>query len=567
MKNCSILHELLSLCYSRSFSVSGIASASLSVNGFYDGVSVDDNGYFNFQLPFCPGEVVIKALADRYVPTVKVLDVQPETQGTVENVQVVLSHLALPIPVIVGEENILETSGAVRIIIQEGTTFLDKNGNEVRDNVNAIMSFIDPSNPNFNDSPGRFITDRGEELISLGLFQLQFRDTAGDSLTPNGGIRIVLVGSFEPGYKLWLLNTNGKWTEKISSAVIGDDQGIGSLVPRKKRQAGNTDLGSFGIDDLGHWITIGMIANAGMCYIKTRVFDDISFINEVVDNGVDQYKPKLLLKIGISAPFQGLKLDRPPTFSPGQTCFEVRCGANIQGIVSVMTQETLGSGQSIPVPAIPIQLTHSALPSSLNTALGALRYQVDTLQTAARLDFKSSPTGPFYQDETTCQNSAISDNALWFTPRAPVFTRTDIGSDVCYARIRIFHRAYYSVLPDQVIATSVWRNAPRNYADFIAQNNEIQPTFPRGIYVTCIRYRCSQPSDLTTVYIEAIATIVGFTCYGSELIPPAQAPSAPETGYYIGVDEATVKQECLSESNPWNTVEETRSLVSCFSQV
>ena len=102
----------------------GIASASLSVNSYYDGVPVDDNGYFNFQLPFCPGEIVIKAWAEGYVSTVKVLDVPPVTQGAIENIEIVLFKLAEPVPVVVGEENILETSGAVRIIIQEGTTFL-----------------------------------------------------------------------------------------------------------------------------------------------------------------------------------------------------------------------------------------------------------------------------------------------------------------------------------------------------------------------------------------------------------------------------------------------------------
>ena len=421
------------------------------------------------------------------------------------------------------------------------------------------MNFIDPSDQNFAYSPGRFITDGGEELISLGLFQLQFKDDGENSLTPTGDIRISLVGSFEPEYKLWLLNTNGKWTEKISAPVIAGSQKFRSLAPRNKRQAGITILGRLGPDDIGDWINIDAVPNASKCYIKTRVFDDISFASEVVDNGVDQYEPIFILKIGIGKPFQGLNLKRSPTFSPGQTCYEVRCGTNIQGFVSVMSLEILGSEQSIPVPAIPIQAEHSALPSLLSTELVTLNYEVNTGETEAKLEFESSPTGPLYEDETTCQNSTLSDNALWFARRAPVFTNTDVGSDVCYARVRISNRGYISVLPDQVIATSIWGNGPYNYADFITQNSEFQLIIPPSTYVTCIRYRCSQPSDMTIVYIDAIATIVNVTCYGSEITPPTEAPaiagiiSVPDTGYYIGVDDGTVKQECLLESNAMKT--------------
>ena len=479
-----------------------------------------------------------------------VLDITSDILEIVENVKVVLFKLALPVPVAVGEENILETSGAVRIIISDDTSFLDENGNEIGDNVSAILYFKDPSDPYFDECTGRFVTDTGDELQSFGVLNLRFKNDAGDDLTFNGHIRIALVGSEEPGYKLWLLNDKGQWVEKIAS--------------RKKRQSGNTTVGSFGTGDIGEWINCDRIPSASMCYIKTRVFAkvlDISFTSEVVDNGVDQYKPKFLLKIGNSAPFQGLNLYRSPTFSPGQTCFEVRCGTTpkTQGIVSVLTQETIGNGQCVPFPAIPIQLGHSALPSSIHTELGSLNYVVNTDETEAKLDFDSSPTGPLYQDKMTCENSTFYNNSLWFARRAPAFTNTDFGSDVCYASVVIYQRGNTgpNELLDQLLATSVWGNGPYYYADFIAQNSEFVNTTQRDF--ACVRYRCSEPSDMTTVYLDTFVTNENVTCFTREFTPPVLDLASPDPGYYVGADEGTVKGNCLADSDP----EKTAGNVSC----
>ena len=530
----------------------GITAASLSVDGYYRGVPVDERGYFSFHLPYCPGEVVIRARAKGYVYTLKVVDIPYDTLGNLSNVQIVLFRLADPIAVKVGAENILETSGAARIIIPAGTTFLDGKGNEVRDNVNAILNFIDPSEDNFDDSPGRFVTDRGEELLSFGVFNLRFANDVGDPLTPQGDIRIALA-SDEPGYILWLLNNEGQWVKKISRPVFSADQAIGGLSSRNKRQAGSNDLGGFGTADIGQWINIDKVPeDAKLCYVKTRVFDDISFTSEVVNNGVDQYTPKFLLKIGNAAPFQGLNLYKPPTFSPGLTCYEVRCGKppTIQGFVSVMTQETIGNGQSVPFPAIPVQLGHAALPSSLDTKLGNLNYEVNPAETQAKLDFILSPDGPLYEDKTVCEDSALSDNALWFARRKPVFTDTDFGRDVCYARITIYHKQGYNSLDellDQLQATSVWGNDPYYYADFIAHNSEFVKTPQRDF--ACMRYRCSEPSDLTNVYLDTFSTNENVTCYASNFTPPVYDPATPVNGYYGGIDDGTVREECLAEKN------------------
>ena len=251
-----------------SFSVSGIGSASLSVDGYYRGVPVDERGYFSFIIPFCPRQIVIRSSAEGYVSTLKVLDIPADALEIVENVQVVLFKLADPITVVVGEENILETSGEARIVIPAGTTFLDGNGNEVGGNVNAILNFIDPSNDNFDDSPGRFITDRQEELMSFGVLNLQFQDNAGNSLTPDGDIRIALVDTEVQGYKLWLLDNNGQWKKKKSGRVIKHRQAIRRLASRSRRQASLTDLGSFGSGDIGRWINIDKVPNgAKKCYV------------------------------------------------------------------------------------------------------------------------------------------------------------------------------------------------------------------------------------------------------------------------------------------------------------
>ena len=540
----------------------GITAASLSVDGYYRGVPVDERGYFSFHLPYCPGEIVIRARANGYVSTLRVVDIPYDTLGTVDNVQVVLFKLADPVSVVVGEENIVETSGAARIIIPAGTTFLDGKGNEARDNVNAILNFIDPSKDNFDDSPGRFVTDRGEDLMSFGVMNLRFANDVGDSLTPRGDIRIALA-SDEPGYILWILNSKGKWVAKISRPVFSADQAVGGLSSRNKRQTGITDLGGFGNEDIGQWINIDKVPDdVKKCYVKTRVFDDISFTSEVVDNGVDQYQPKFVLKIGNAPPFQGLILYRPPTYSPGETCYEVRCGTRltIQGFVSVMIQETLGNGQSIPLPAIPVQLGHAALPSSLDTKLGTLNYQVNPAETEAKLNFVSSPDGPLYEDMTICERSALTDYALWFARRKPVFTDADFGRDVCYARLIIFHRGSGGtyVLLDQLLATSVWGNGPYYFGDYIAHNSEFVNT-PQSDFA-CMRYRCSETADLTSVYLDTFSTYQNVTCYASNFTPPVYDPASPVSGYYGGIDDGTVRGDCMMESDPMKTA----GYVKCY---
>ena len=552
MEKCSLLVILLAF---HSFSVSGTGNASLSV----DGVLVDERGYFSFFLPFCPSQVVIRVWAEGYVSTLKVLDIPADTLWIVENVQVVLFRLADPVPVATGEENILQTSGAARIIIPAGTTFRDGNGNEVGGNVNSILSFIDPSNDNFDDSPGRFVTDGGEELMSFGVLNLRFQDDAGDSLTPEGDIRIALADTEVTGYKLWLLNNDGQWTEKRSRPVIEPNQAIGRPTSRGKRQASISDLGSFGTEDIGQWINTDKVpSDARRCYIKTRVFDDISFASEVVNNGVDQYQPKFLLKIGNGAPFQGLNLYRPPTYSPGQTCYEVRCGEppKIQGIVLVWTQETIGNGQSIPFPAIPIQLGNPVLPGSIAAELGNRNYQVNAAETEAKMDFELSPTGPLYEDNTICESSALSDNSLWFARRKPVFNNTDFGSVVCYAKIIIYQRNGADELLDQLQATSMWGNDPYYYAKTVVHNSEF--VYSAQSDFACVRYRCSNPSDLTNVYLDTVVTNSDVTCYASEFTPPVLGPA---NGYYTGVDEGAVKEECLADSD-----REVAGQVSCYIQ-
>ena len=523
----------------------------MSVNDYHDEVRVDENGYFYFDIPFCPGEVVLRIRADGYLSTLKILDVPTDTLGILDNIQVVLFELAEPVPVVVGEENILETSGAAMITILEGTTFLDKNGNEIRENVNAILNFIDPSDNDFRNSPGRFRTVDGEELVSLGVINLQFESDVGDRLTPNGDIRISLDGLDDPEYTLWVLNSDGYWVEKISDPVVGGSQAFAGLASRKKRQTGNTYIGRFGIGDIGQWINIDKVSSASVCFIKTRIFDDLSFTSEVVDNGVDNYKPEILLKIGTGAPFQGLNLYRPPTFSPGQTCFEVRCGVtNSLGIVSVLTQETIGNGQSVLFPAVPIQLGHPQLPGSLNTELGILNYQMNTHKTEARLDFVSSPSGPLYENMTTCENSVLSDNSLWFARRAPMFTDTDFGIDVCYIRFEVEASTSTNEIFDQLLAFSAWGTGPYYYTYFTAHRSDFFMMTPK-FYYACLRYRCSQPSDPTNISLDHFVTNQNLTCYTSGTLPaPILDAASPINGFYFGVDEIAVRGECLVETNP-----------------
>ena len=488
----------------------------------------------------------------------KVLNIPEGTQGMIENVQIVMFTLAPPVQVIPNEETVLSTTGAARVIIPAGTTFFDYNGNEATGNVQAILNFIDPSLDNFDDAPGVFLTDAGEQLMSFGVLNLRFQDDDGNSVLPDENIRVDLHDTAVTGYKLWTLNNDGQWKEKSN----------GLTSRRKRRQAGGDDLGSFGIEDIGNWINIDKIPSAEACFVKTRVFQDLSFTSEVPNGGVDTYQPKFLLKVGNSAPYQGLNLYRPATTSPGLVCHEVRCGDDpkIQGFVSVWTQETIGNGQSIPLPAIPVQLGNPNSPSTLDTELSNLNYQVNAGLTEAGLDFFSSPSGPLYTDKTTCEGSSLNDNALWFARRKPEFTSTDFGEGICYLRVTIYQRGPDNIeYLDQIQATSVWGTGPFYFADSLAQNSDfvyIPPDY------ACLRYRCSKSDDLTTVYLQPFGTSEDVVCYPSsdgspysgQFTAPDLSTGTPAHGYYTGLDENEVKNSCLGETD----MERTATTVYCY---
>ena len=534
----------------------------MSVDGYHRGLTADENGFFSFEIPHCPRKIIIRASQEGYVSTLKVLDIPTDNLGVIENVHIVLFRLAPPVPLTPNEENILQTSGAARVVIPAGTTFEDENGNEVGGNVNAILNFIDPSNDNFDDAPGIFVTNEGQQLMSFGVLNLRFHDDAGNNVLPQGNIRIAIVDTEETGYKLWTLNNEGVWQEKRSTGIT--NVGPGSLgaspLRRSKRQASGDDLGGFGTDDIGTWINIDKVPNADRCYVKARVFEDVSFTTEVPNGGLDTYQPKFLLKVGNSAPYQGLNLYRPPTNTPAQTCFEVRCGDDpkVQGYVKVFTQETMGNGQSIAIPAIPVQLGNPALPATLNTNLVNLNYQVNTDETEARLDFLSSTSGTLYNDETVCEQSALTGNALWFARRKPVFTNTDFGDDFCYVRIQLYQRGPNATeYLDQIQGTSVWGPGPYSYADSIVQNDEFVYIPPREF--ACLRYRCSEANDLTTVLLQTFAINETVMCYAPQFTAP-DLNGNTAYGFYQGLHEKVVRKECLAETDPEKIV----GYISCY---
>ena len=555
------------------FSVSGIDGAILSIDGCSLGVRTDKFGYFSFEVPFCSRKIVIKVSKDGYVSTMKVLDIPDDTLRLIENVQIVLFRLAEPQPLSPDKENILRTTGAVRVRIPAGTTFEDKTGNGPVGTVSAILNFFDPGKDNFMDAPGRFVTDRGEELLTAGVANLRFQDEAGNNMLPNGDIRIVLADIDPTRYILWTLNEDGVWQKKKSKINVKPAalERQTSSFRRSRRQSDGEDIGGFDRNDIGTWINCDRIPETELCFVKTRVFEDVSFTTEVQDGGVDTYKSRFLLVFGNAAPYQGMNFYKPQTNSPGKTCYEVRCGEDprVQGLVSVITQETLGNGQSIPFPAIPVQLGNTNLPPVLNTELGNLNYQVDPDEKEAVLDFISSPTGPLYTDLTTCEQSDSSENALWFARRQPTFTETDFGNDVCYARITIHHKTQAPAgYVDQIKGTSGWGGtSPYKYADSIVQRQDFV-FIPTNDYV-CLRYRCSEDNDLTTVYIQTLLRNRKAICYGrsSQLDTYTGQFTAPVLdgtniayGYYKGADERLVKDECLSERDPEKSV----IYISCY---
>ena len=466
---------------------------------------------------------------------VKVLLVTDNIIDTLRDVYFVMTKIGNGLNFHPSQGILLRTLSNAIIRVAPGTQFEDENGNNVVGHVRAMLKFMD-RNRDVGTSPGEFITEGyGQNLQAFSVFNVVFRDSGfrdvyPAELTP---ITVEIVNLRIEELTLWQLNDNGRWEQ------FSQDDGY---------QIGNAQIvGYLHAKHMGQWIALGQIDDQGLCYVKLRLFEDLTFTSEVRDKQADLYSPDIAMKIvNASHPRSSKALLLRPlegTRSPGQDCHAVRCtdAKSVSGGISVLVTETRGNMISMPVPAIPIALDHQNLPTNLRTKLTALGYEVDWRKSRASLRFEASSYGPFYADKEACKLSTISENSLWFARRTPSFSENAFGDKVCFAKIRFYLNGYGHYNYDSLIGTSVWETNPSKFATSVTH----------GTSVACLRYRCSENDDPTKVYLKVEFNELehGITCNEQQMSFTPSIGVANTGGYFVGSDESEVRDRCLEDKN------------------
>ena len=471
--------------------------------------TTDTLGYFTFKLKIQnpekpPKRLVIKASKNGYFPTVKILAVTDNIIDTISGVDIVIFHLPSVTEFDPSDGAKLRTGNNAIIKVPPGTNFVDNNDNPVLGRVKALLKFID-RNPiirladEIETSPGEFISE-GEKLLSFSVFNLIFQDLDANPIKPKDDIVVQIVNTYIPSLTLWKLNDNGRWKQLAGGGGISNQtniQIVGYLRPKH----------------IGKWFNLGKLDKQTLCYVKLRVFDDVSFTKEVLDGQADLYTPQFLHRIQNGSHFRSsmvLWLDPVRgTRSPGKDCHTVRCTdiENISGGISVFATETLGNMISMAVPAIPIPLDHPALPASLKVELTALNYTIDWDMATALLKFENDNNGPFYTDKQSCKSAGVG-NSLWFARRVPQFSDNAFGDKVCFARVRIYFEGFKYVFIDSMTGTSVWGLNPSKFATDVVYGvplngmRAVSTSIPTHFRLfACLRYRCSDIDDLKAHFI------------------------------------------------------------------
>ena len=534
-------------------SVTGVEGVVLTIQNYKKKTFMSaELGFFSFTLnlkkfkPKFPKRVTITARKDGYIFSIKHVDIADESTDEVRNIEIVLFVRPEPVTFNTSDGVQLYTPNAVSIRVPANTEFEDEDGNAVTGQVNAFIFFIDPASGAFEDSPGEFITDDGQQLTSLGLFIPSFEAMDGSPLKPRGNVD---VENADPGVKdmrLYKMTAKGQWKELSGGGA------------RRKRQADNNRvIGSFGPGEVDGWLNCDRPSVQKRCYVKMRVFEDNTFSTEVTDGQDLTVTPKVLLKVYEGSSVLGLNLNPAGTDSPGQHCYAVRCTtlptAPIKGEIMLYERRTDIDSFSLtqPVPA-----NNPNLPPDLP----ALEYEVDTNAKRARLRFDASAAGPLFEDENVCQ-LAPKEKSLWFALGPAQSPGGNFGDDVCVMRVRVMikrdqNNESQSNPLASLTALSNWGISDEAIDYDIVDANEMVPIPSEYAFAACARYECSKTDTPTTVAFLPTPVADTGSCHSGQTLEPPVIDSDGD-GYYYGTDEDIVKATCKASgpSNPYvNTV-------------
>lgn len=474
-------------------------------------------------------------LARGYIDTVKEIDIPSGFRGRLDGIEIDLVMRSTPVIINSSVGAILSLSstpsdplaGNAKIEILP-RSFKTQSGRVYLGKVKASVTYIDTANRNtVNSLPGRFLTNgQGYMLVSDGVVFFDFRDSNNNPLTV-GPIRFTV----RRGMMIWNLNSNARWDPVPK-------------LGRLRRQAPLTDTFLAQVNT-ANWINIDKIPNAPKCYFKTRIFYQSNGA-EIKTSATATFRPDIL---AFTSQNQRLAMYANPTNAPNHTCFEVRCPNLtadptdvLRGFVNMTSYESvLVGGYSLSVVTVLAPRVLSGYDVAIQSSLAAINYAVLPNNMDIYVNFIANVNGPFYINKPTCEASAETEPAFHFIkPALPSYEPFPNDTKLCTARIGLESSGdFYNYLSNlttlpTVSALSIWNHSGTKF--YYTDTSVIQYSTNGGqeFYFVCLKYRCSQAGELTTVYLDVNATMIevnitntwnntdivetyrypAFTCYG-----------------------------------------------------
>ena len=509
----------------------GVDNAELSIANSDKTFSTSVSGEFTFIVEFkdfknnpksFPDVLTITASKSSFPSSMKIVPI-PDDTDEVKNVGILLISPPPPVTFNPADGATVSAPSGVEVNIPANIVFKDSEGNTVTGPVNANFASVDPAKDNIDKLPVKLETPNGEPLDVISLFNPSFTDADGKPISPS----VPIVVTVPENYKLFAQNANGELEEVATSAT------------RKKRQAAQSNDWQLGPEYINKWISIAKISKNTLCYFKTRVFTNDTFIDEV-PNGQKYYVPNVIMKIIEGSTVAGYARNYKSSNTPNTTCWPVYCNKNnviIRGEIML-----LSNGASMQ----PVPQNHPALPSALSSELSALNYTVDpTVSGRIGLVFKKTngSTGIMFTDKSVCE-VAPTERSLWFaTPSLPS-TTDNFGNDTCYLRMSLKFKVRGSLSNFTLSATSF----PGGDASVTLHSSDMVSNSRKTSFVTCVHYKCSTLTTNTTVVWSVLPPSThSIRCFKAIVLTPPVI-NTNSNGYFYGTgpNDSTVEQACLN---------------------
>ncbi|XP_060593050.1 cartilage intermediate layer protein 2-like [Ruditapes philippinarum] len=471
------------------------------------------NGMFRTTIESSVRRVVIRTKNRNYLEAVKVVDIPEGFRGPVE-VELFVIRKSNPVKfdstvntVLSLSNNPLDPEAGHTVVEIQANSFINRQGKPYQGTVIARITFIDTENNPDNVAPGVFQTaveNSVEPLITDGVVSFSFENADGKDIKLSAPVKF----TGREGMRVWKLNSfTGLWELVKPSQTRG------------KRQVSLDDILSIETD---RWYNIDKIPGAPRCYFKGRIFDELSGI-EITSSSTASFRPEITAYTSIG---QRLRLYAGYTTEPSTTCYEVRCPIvsnpddNLAGFINMSSTEVVTIG-GINFPLI-TYLTPKELAdydaAVIQPKLSDVQYDIAPNELDIFVNFVSDIAGPFYRNKNICENSSISQPAFhFFKPELPTYEPVPDDTEICTARITFKDRYnFYNYISNvtnmpNVTGISVWGQDGTNFYYTDVAQMELYTDGNTTFVFICLKYRCSQENDLTTVYIDIEIPVVNVT--------------------------------------------------------